>query len=423
MRGPIIGWIIIVLAIYLQAQHFRSTKEDAQPIQKPKLTPFWSIVLLMTIGVFLTRQLPYITGAAAAVLLICLVVQSDAKWRDRVISVSGLLVLASVLTFGSKLFLSPYSGKTVIEDRDGFAPQPKPVGGTKALLEASWSTRDHYSNWPVSELMLELSRRAYDDPIEAREAFEKLGFESETLNDGSMQGYALAIDDTVVLCFRGTEIDDSSDVLQDLKFIRSRKSGGSIHFGFDSGYMGMHKQVLKFLEQHKPARVWITGHSLGGALSVVCAYHLLQDTDVSIAGIMTFGQPMTVSKNLAATLDSQLGDKYVYFINDMDPVARAVEPYVHFGFMVHYVDGKIIKSDPPLLKYGATGSDYETPQSIDTLSDSELDQVIKELEDSETPTLDENGKPVVKGFIPNVFDHFLDSYQSVVDALVIGAKN
>jgi hypothetical protein len=45
------------------------------------------------------------------------------------------------------------------------------------------------------------------------------------------------------------------------------------------------------------------------------------------------------------------------------------------------------------------------------------------LEETEKPTLDENGKPVVKGFIPNVFDHFLDSYQSVVDALVNGEKN
>jgi len=422
MLAQIGGWVVIGIAAYQQSSRFGVTAGGAQRIEPPKLATTLLIVLLMAFGVFLTRQLPYIAGAATVVWVACVIIKSEAKWRTSVLSVSGLLVIASLLTFGCRLFMSPYSGKTVIEDRDGFVPQPKPVGGASAQLKAPWSTHDQYSNWPVSELMLELSRRAYDDPIDACAAFEKLGFQSETLSAGSMLGYALAIDDTVVLCFRGTEIDDPSDVLQDLKFIRSRKSGGSIHGGFDSGYMGMHKQVLKFLEQHKPARVWITGHSLGGALSVVCAYHLLQDTDFTIAGIMTFGQPMTVSKDLAATLDSQLGDKYVYFINDMDPVARAVEPYVHFGFMVHYVDGKIIKSDPPLLKYGATGSDYETPQSIDTLSDSELDEVIRELEDSETPTLDENGKPVVKGFIPNVFDHLLDSYQSVVDALVNGEK-
>ena len=422
MWAPIVGWLVIGIAVYLQSQRFRVTAGLAQPIEQSKFAPTWFVVLLMTIGVFLTRQLPYIAAVAAAGWLACLIIKTDAKWRASLVSVSGLLVIASLLTFGSRLLLRPYSGNTVIEDRDGFVPQPKPVGGTNALLKASWSTRDQYSNWPVSELMLELSRRAYDDPIDARAAFEKLGFESETLNDGSMQGYALAINDSVVLCFRGTEIDDPSDVLQDLKFIRSRKNRGSIHGGFDSGYMGMHKQVLKFLDQHKPARVWITGHSLGGALGVVCAYHLLQDTKVNIGGIMTFGQPMTVSKDLAAALDSQIGDKYVYFINDMDPVARAVEPFVHFGFMVHYVDGKIIKSDPPLLKYGATGDDYETPQSVDTLSDSELDQVIKELEEAEKPTFDKDGNPVVKGFIPNVFDHFLDSYQSVVDALVNGNK-
>lgn len=418
MWGPVIGWAFIGIAACLHSKRFR----EAKPAQPSKAVPAWFIVLLMTIGVFLTRLLPYVAGAAALVCVVSYFVRSNSKWKACVLSVCGLLVLASLLTFVSRLFLSPYSGKTVVEDRDGFVPQPKPTGGTRELLKAPWSTRDRYSNWPVAELMLELSRRAYDDPIDARAAFQKLGFESETLNDGSMQGYALAIDDTVVLCFRGTEIDDPSDVLQDLKFIRSRKSGGSIHGGFDSGYMGMHKQVLKFLDLRKPARVWITGHSLGGALSVVCAYHLLQDTKVDIAGIMTFGQPMTVSKDLAASLDSQVGDKYVYFINDMDPVARAVEPYVHFGFMVHYVDGKIIKSDPPLLKYGATSEDYETPQSIDTLSDAELDQVIKDMEEAQKPAFDENGNPVVKGFIPNVFDHFLDSYQSVVDALVNGEK-
>lgn len=418
MWGAVSGWTLIGIASYLYAQRFRTN----QPAQPSKVVSVWLIVLLMTIGVFLTRLLPYVAGGAALALLVCTFIKTEANWRACVLSVSGLLVIASLLVFGSRLFLRPYSGKTVVENRDGFVPQPKPVGGTSELLKAPWSTRDRYSNWPVAELMLELSRRAYDDPIDARAAFQKLGFESETLNDGSMQGYALAIGDTVVLCFRGTEIDDPSDVLQDLKFIRSRKSGGSIHGGFDSGYVGMHKQVLKFLDQHKPARVWITGHSLGGALSVVCAYYLLQDTKVEIAGIMTFGQPMTVSKGLAASLDSQIGHKYVYFINDMDPVARAVEPYVHFGFMVHYVDGKIIKSDPPLLKYGATGDDYETPQSIDTLSDAELDQVIRDLEEAEKPAFDKDGNPVVKGFIPNVFDHFLDSYQSVVDALVNGEK-
>lgn len=377
---------------------------------------------MMTVGVFLTRQLPYVATIAGLVFVVSLILKPTFKWKACLLSAAGLMIVGSILTFGARLFLRPYSGKTVIENRDGFVPQPKPSGGNSELLKRDWSPYDRYSNWPVAELMLELSRRAYDDPIDARAAFEKLGFESATLNDGSMQGYALSIEDTVVLCFRGTEIDDPSDVLQDLKFIRSRKSGGSIHGGFDSGYLGMHKQVLTFLKQRKPARVWLTGHSLGGALSVACAYHLLQDTKVEIAGMMTFGQPMTVSKDLAVTLDSQLSGKYVYFINDMDPVARAVEPYVHFGFMVHYVDGKIIKSDPPLLKYGATAQDYETPQSLETLDDAELDKLIKDMEEAEKPSVDKDGNPVVKGFFPNVYDHFLDSYQSVVDALVNGEK-
>ncbi|MCC7337862.1 MAG: lipase family protein [Pirellulaceae bacterium] len=373
-------------------------------------------------GIFLTRLLSYIALVAAIAWAICWFVKIKSPRSICIASLASLMLISSIATFGVRLILRPYSGNTVIEDRTDFVPAPKPSGGTAGLLKADWSTSDEYSSWPVAELMLELSRRAYDDPIVARQAFQKLGFESETLNNKSMQGYALSIDDSVVLCFRGTEINDPSDILQDLLFIRSRNDGGSIHGGFDSGYRGMHDQALAFLDEHKPTRVWITGHSLGGAMSVACAYHLIQDTEYEIGGVMTFGQPMTVNRSLAAILDAKLFGKYVYFINDMDPVARAVEPYVHFGFMVHYVDGEIVKSDPPMVMYGATPSDYETPKSIDTLDDNELDKLIRDLQEANEPAVDENGNPVVKGFVPNVFDHFLDSYAEVVHALVHGNK-
>ncbi len=103
MWGPVSGWALIGSRLTFTHLDFVQTSQCSHR----KSVSVWLIVFLMTIGVFLTRLLPYVAGGAALALLACTFIKTDAKWRACVLSVSGLLLIACLLAFGSRLFLRP----------------------------------------------------------------------------------------------------------------------------------------------------------------------------------------------------------------------------------------------------------------------------------------------------------------------------
>jgi len=54
------------------------------------------------------------------------------------------------------------------------------------ILQATWNA-DETADWPVAEVMAEVSRIAYRPPSEAKPEYMALGFETvETMADASM---------------------------------------------------------------------------------------------------------------------------------------------------------------------------------------------------------------------------------------------
>ena len=72
-------------------------------------------------------------------------------------------------------------------------------------------------------------------------------------------------------------------------------SGCSLHSGFYGAYNGMAKSVANAftsLRQKYPnKKLWITGHSLGGALATVCASEIYEQFKVKPDTFITFGSP------------------------------------------------------------------------------------------------------------------------------------
>ena len=270
--------------------------------------------------------------------------------------------------------------------------------------------------------MLDLSDIAYDPPVTAREKIKKqLGWDSESINAGSMQGYVIDAGDDSIITLRGTEKHEY-DILQDLRFLEAKTEKGGMHGGFAKGYNPMHDQVITLLDRYDTKRVWITGHSLGGGLAVVCAYRLLVDGKYPIAGMMTFGQPKVVRQDLIKFLAPKLDGKYVFFVNDMDPVTRLISPYEHFGHMVRWTDDKIERSKK-LVMYSNSKDDpsgssaYQEAGYIEGMTDAELQEFLQQCEDAQKPKYDEKGNLLVQGFIPNIYDHRLKSYRFMLEKL------
>ncbi len=215
----------------------------------------------------------------------------EVSWRrPRVLLlIIGLLFVAIPSVYFVKgVVADPISDETDIETR----PKPAPiVASLQEKLTSDFYAYD-YPAWPVALELAICSSDAYSAPVFAEQALTQRGFKSvRTLNFGATLGYIATLDDIAVIMFRGTNPTEIQDWLVNVKSFTNNTDHGTVHAGFWYAYSSLHDQVQEVLRQSKIKRVWITGHSLGGAMAVVCSYHLMNELDLEIAGVMTFGQP------------------------------------------------------------------------------------------------------------------------------------
>jgi triacylglycerol lipase len=105
---------------------------------------------------------------------------------------------------------------------------------------------------------------------------------------------------------------------------------GRVHLGFQLGYNSIHDEVEATLQQWSGhgRTLWITGHSLGGALALIAAANLRLPIDPTkteprpIASLYTFGQPRVGSVGFCQACEVHFGSVYFRYINNEDIVTR-----------------------------------------------------------------------------------------------------
>ena len=98
-----------------------------------------------------------------------------------------------------------------------------------------------------------------------------------------------------VVSFRGTQqVRDWMTNLQIDKVpvtgrnAEDRRTLGSVHSGFNRAFLSVQNQVLQHLKDAEELPLYVTGHSLGGALATLATWHLSGD---QLAACYTFGAP------------------------------------------------------------------------------------------------------------------------------------
>ncbi len=150
------------------------------------------------------------------------------------------------------------------------------------------------------------------DPEEEKEKLEAelsfLGMKLiKTFDSNGTQAIIVENDNLIALAFRGTESTSIKDIKSDTKATSTRcESGGKVHSGFKEAYEEVSFDIQTYLDSMDEIRkpLFITGHSLGGALATIAAKRL--EYPGGIAACYTFGSPRVGNQEWVSNIKTPL---------------------------------------------------------------------------------------------------------------------
>lgn len=240
--------------------------------------------------------------------------------------------------------------------------------------------------------LAEVSTLVYADEEYVRSRLKRAGLaEVKFFDKRSTQCFVANNDKFAIVAFRGSEIwkkrekVDLDEVIADLKAdvdirLTDWGQGGKVHRGFMDALNEVWPELLPYLSMldGKGFKIWITGHSLGGALAALCGalYGKVQ-------GVYTYGSPWVGDEDFKEHVNVR-----VYrIVNGEDIVSRIPS----FGVFVHLGELKFIDGDGSIRD---TRVEKERPVS------QPLDETYGRISSGQP------GKNSFRGFIPTPFrDH------------------
>jgi hypothetical protein len=154
----------------------------------------------------------------------------------------------------------------------------------------------------------------------------------------------------VIVAFRGSEsqqIDKFLDdwILTDANVIPVPAGDwppeSRLHLGFQSSMLAAYRELEDLVKAHlqrgpgvlREKRVWVTGHSLGGANAQLFAYHLSVVGGIPVQGVLTYGSPHVGNAPASEVFDEVgLGERTFRWCNKLDLVPRVIGALPLLGF-------------------------------------------------------------------------------------------
>lgn len=137
-------------------------------------------------------------------------------------------------------------------------------------------------------------------------------------------GFILQSEEEIIIAFRGTSSAPNwiADAIASQRKFKYLKESTDTHIGFTGIYSSARKQIksaLKRLSEDKA--LFITGHSLGAALAILCAVDVAANTSRN-PFLFTYGSPRVGDPAFSKTFKQYVPDSY-RFANRFDPVTYA----------------------------------------------------------------------------------------------------
>lgn len=240
----------------------------------------------------------------------------------------------------------------------------------------------HAGNHAVARPMAILAGYAYAEEVEDLEKVARKLFENQfvSVKRCRVRADGMLIEATAdlirihreggghvgILCYRGTRPQDIVSILGVLELdaakVKAHGWPGTVHSGFYRNFIATRDQVIGALKNEAVKNtdrdlggdgrnedlgeleaLYITGHSLGGAMAVLMALTLVtnsaDDATEKVASklkaVYTFGQPMIGDREFSAYCKQMLGGKVIRYIYRQDVVPR-VPPGLSEGEFEHF---------------------------------------------------------------------------------------
>lgn len=192
---------------------------------------------------------------------------------------------------------------------------------TMSEFDFNSTTRDYSRN--NAYWLGHFAKLAYAAPEEFDNAVKQWDFtRTEFFDVKSTQAYIAIDKDTMIVSFRGTE-SKIADWMTDLDTDLVGGPGGKVHEGFLGGVSCVWRDMFQFIRAERGKRsLWLTGHSLGAALSTLATAKLRLEKDEPVNGLYTFGQPRIGDRDFAQRFDQDFGNQSFRYVNNNDIVTR-----------------------------------------------------------------------------------------------------
>jgi hypothetical protein len=143
----------------------------------------------------------------------------------------------------------------------------------------------------------------------------------------AVEGFIAKSPDVLLIAFRGTDprVGDWFHNFRTLP-VASPWTAGRVHQGFRDALESVWHLLESPVSNHGGRNLWITGHSLGGALAVACAAR----AQIAVQGVYTYGQPRFGDDHFAESYLSGPGARTYRHVHERDLVPQV--PLFTSGF-------------------------------------------------------------------------------------------
>jgi len=348
-------------------------------------------------------------------VMVCLAIQTlPATWQPTAKLLTAAAILVTLPIYFGVLFF-PTETRDAIDVKP--VPAPELLPDVQARLREPWNSRAT-ERLPAAVDLVRCAATAYETKEQMTTSIPQLGFPyHEVVENGPAKGVVMIAGEEAVIAFEGTNgLDDIGDWLANLNTSRGDIPEGVVHGGFLGHYNRVADQARKILDKNAVSHVWITGHSLGGAMAVLCAADLERRGTVKVRGVMTFGQPLLLTPACARVVNETLMGRHLRIVNEAD-VVPCVAPGFRGGGSLVWVKNGIPTFCPPTMRAfaaddGTVMQDDGEAEGPTPLTEEEFENMKQQMKTRFTPAGPD--EPIKAQAMPSVTDHNMQRYVEAI---------